>query len=166
MFSSQSVDQIWGTPSPPTQGWPTPGPRGMRLQSSFTWRVSVIQFNKHNRSTEHNVANLINSNKTHVIVSNSTLGNSVLTLFSICIDKCIPRVRPYKWCDLPMGCSWPACPNQWILGALSLHIKNPEHEASNSPLSGAKFKNSWSCNLSPLPDTSLWNGACLSTVTT
>jgi len=49
--------------------------------------------------------------------------------------------------------------HQWILGVLSLHIKNPEREARNSPLSGATFKSSRSCNLSPLPDTSLWNGA-------
>ena len=64
MFSSQSVDRIWGTPSPLTQGWPALGPQGMRLRSSFTWRVSVIQLDKHNRSTKHNVANLINNNKT------------------------------------------------------------------------------------------------------
>jgi len=41
--------------------------------------------------------------------------------------------------------------HQWILAVLSLHIKNPEHEASNSTLSGATFKSTWSCNLSPLP---------------
>jgi hypothetical protein len=101
-----------------------------------------------------------------LFANNSTLVNSVLRLFSIRVDKRIPQARPYRLCGLPVGCSWPACTNQWMQGALSPHVKNPEHEASNSPVSGAKAKNSWSCNLSPLADTSLWHGACFSTTTT
>jgi len=42
------------------QNWPVlRGPRGMYLWPSVTWTVPVVQLNKYNRSTEHNVATLL-----------------------------------------------------------------------------------------------------------
>jgi hypothetical protein len=35
-------------------------------------------------------------------------------------------------------------PIQWVLGALSLGVKQPRREADNSPPSSAKVKNAWS----------------------
>jgi len=34
-------------------------------------------------------------------------------------------------------------PTQWILGALSLRLKQPEHEADHSPPSSAEINNAW-----------------------
>jgi len=46
---------------------------------------------------------------------------------------------------------------QWVLGALSLVVKWPEHEADHSPPSSAKVKMYGSITL--LPHTSSWHGA-------
>jgi len=54
-------------------------------------------------------------------------------------------------------------PIQWVPGALSLGVKRPRREADHSP-SSAEVKNAW--NIPPLPNTSSWRGAYLSTGTT
>jgi hypothetical protein len=40
-------------------------------------------------------------------------------------------------------------PIQWVLGALSLGVKQPGHEADHSPPSSAKVKNAWSSTYTP-----------------
>jgi hypothetical protein len=40
-------------------------------------------------------------------------------------------------------------PIQWVLGDLSLGVKQPVHEADHSPPSSAKVKNVWSYNSTP-----------------
>jgi hypothetical protein len=41
-------------------------------------------------------------------------------------------------------------PIQWVLGALSLRVRQPGHEADHSPPSSAKVKNVWSYTSTPL----------------
>jgi hypothetical protein len=41
-------------------------------------------------------------------------------------------------------------PIQWVLGALSLGVKQPGSEADHSPPSSAKVKNVWSYTPTPL----------------
>jgi hypothetical protein len=48
-------------------------------------------------------------------------------------------------------------PVQWVLGALSLGVKRPGHEADSSPPSSAEVKNGGT--ILPLPHTSSWHGA-------
>jgi len=64
-------------------------------------------------STEHNVANLINSHKTNVVfVHNGLLVNSLpsLALSNTCIHKCGPWASLYKLCVPSVCWSWPALP--------------------------------------------------------
>jgi hypothetical protein len=46
---------------------------------------------------------------------------------------------------------------QWVLGTVSLGLKQQEHEADQSPPSIAKVKNGGA--IPPLLDTSSWHGA-------
>jgi hypothetical protein len=57
--------------------WPTCSPQ-------VTWTVAVIQFNKHNRSTEHNMATLINNNRTNAVSVNNGFLN--FTFCWLCIS--------------------------------------------------------------------------------
>jgi len=52
-----------------------------------------------------------------------------------------------------LGSTWPSV--QWVLGALSLGVKSPGHEANQSPPASAKFKNDQSCT--PLPHMPSWH---------
>ena len=49
------------------QCWPTCSPRGDYLQPSNGWIVSLIKFTKHNRTTEHNLTTLVNSNTINAV---------------------------------------------------------------------------------------------------
>jgi hypothetical protein len=48
-------------------------------------------------------------------------------------------------------------PIQWVLGALSLRVKRPGHEADHSPPSSAEVKNVGA--IPPLPHISSWHSA-------
>jgi len=50
-------------------------------------------------------------------------------------------------------------PIEWILGALSLGLNWPEHEADHSHPSNAGVKNAWSGTMSPPSHTFTWCGA-------
>ena len=54
----------------------------------------------------------------------------------------------YKMFRPALGSTWPSV--QWVLGALSLRVEWPGHEADQSPPASAKFKNDQSALLYPI----------------
>ena len=87
-------------------------PRGKYLQLSVTWVVSVIQFLQtlRNRSTEHNMATLIKSDKTNVtFVNNAILVNSVPRLLinvhsSPVLRRVVTSCVAVHWVEIGQAC--------------------------------------------------------------